>query len=77
MNILQNCPSTDTSHGIRKYLCPDAGTVLLQNIHAEIKFIIFIYYCTVQLTNHTREFRNCAYPQRTIKKTLGFIYLFV
>ena len=31
--------------------CPNAGTVLLQNIHAEIKFIIFIV-----LSSFTGEF---------------------
>ena len=43
MNILQlNCPSTCTSNHTKQFKCPNAGTVLLQNIHAEIKLITFI-----------------------------------
>ena len=40
-----NCPRIGTSSHIKQHSCPNSGTVLLQNIHAENKFIIFLVHC--------------------------------
>ena len=55
-------PSNGTLHHIKQFLTQNVGTVLFQNIQAELNLFS---YCTVQLANHTRQFYLYAYLQVT------------
>ena len=46
-------PSNGTLNHIKQFLSQNAGTVLFQNIQAELNLFS---YCTSQLANHTRQF---------------------